>query len=78
MQLYVLAPLVLIPLYYFFPLGLIISGGLVAVTIAANGAIAGTQHFGSDVLFAGTGETGDIYIKPYCRAAPYIVGLVLG
>jgi peptidoglycan/LPS O-acetylase OafA/YrhL len=79
MQLYVLAPLVLIPLYYFFPIGLIISGGLVAVTIAANGAIAGTKNLlANTVISADVRESDDIYIKPYCRAAPYIVGLVLG
>ena len=79
MQFFIVAPVVLIPLYHFFPVGLLISGVMLSVTFAANGAIAGTQHFLANTLLPGTErESDDIYVKPYCRAAPYIVGLVLG
>lgn len=79
MQFYVLAPLVLIPLYYFFPVGLAISGLMLIGTMATTGAIAGVKKFSANVLLeANQDESNDIYIKPYSRAAPYIVGLILG
>lgn len=79
MQFYVLAPLVLIPLYYFFPVGLAISGLMLIGTMATTGAIAGVKKFSANVLLEpDLDESNDIYIKPYGRAAPYIVGLILG
>jgi peptidoglycan/LPS O-acetylase OafA/YrhL len=79
MQFYILAPLIVIPLYFFFPAGLLISGVLIIVTIVANGAIAGVKGFQANMFQDHSGgENNDIYIKPYTRAGPYIVGLVLG
>ena len=81
MQFFLLAPLVLIPLYHIFPIGLIIGGFLLAVTLAVNGAIAGTQEFLANTVLpesSNARESDDIYVKPYCRAAPYIVGILLG
>ena len=79
MQFYILAPLIIIPLYFSFPVGLLISGVLIIVTIVANGAIAGVKEFQANMIqFESGGEDNDIYIKPYTRAGPYIVGLVLG
>jgi peptidoglycan/LPS O-acetylase OafA/YrhL len=81
MQFFVLAPLVLIPLYHFFPIGLAISGFLLSLVFVANGTIAGINKFPANMLLpdhTNAGELDDIYVKPYCRAAPYIVGIVLG
>ena len=79
MQFYVLAPLILVPLYYLFPVGLIVSGVLVLGTFAANGGISGKYDFVANTLQdANADQSDDIYIKPYCRAAPYIVGIILG
>ena len=79
MQFYLLAPFILIPLYYIFPVGLAISGSLILVTFAANGAIAGKYDFSANTLLdASQQQSNDIYVKPYTRAAPYIVGLVVG
>ena len=79
MQFYILAPLIIIPLYFFFPVGLAISGALVLVTFVTNGAISGVKKLDANVLQANDPAIlNDIYIKPYTRAAPYIVGLVLG
>ena len=82
MQFYVLAPIILIPLYHFFPVGLVISHVFIAATVATNGVIAGTKHFQANMFqeanSGDSGESDDIYVKPYTRAAPYLVGLVLG
>ena len=81
MQFFILAPLVLIPLYFFFPIGLAIAAIMLGATLATNGAIAGSQHFLANTNLPDPSnefESNDIYVKPYCRAAPYIVGIVLG
>lgn len=79
MQFYILAPLVIVPLYYFFPVGLAISAQMLIGTVVTTGVIAGTKKFSANVLLeSNSEESNDIYIKPYSRAAPYIVGLVLG
>ena len=79
MQFFVLAPIIIIPLYFFFPVGLVIAGILLAATFVANGAIAGVKELGANEFQSGDPRiSNDIYIKPYTRAAPYIVGLVLG
>ena len=76
MQFFVLAPIVIIPLYFFFPLGLIIAGVFLVGTFVANGAISAMKELDASP-FQDTDQS-EIYIKPYTRAAPYIVGLVLG
>jgi peptidoglycan/LPS O-acetylase OafA/YrhL len=79
MQFYVFAPLILIPLYFFFPIGLGISAFVILGTFIANGAIAGVHGFQANVFqIVNPDESNDIYIKPYTRAGPYVVGLVLG
>ena len=81
MQFFILAPLVLIPLYFSFPIGLAIAAIMLCATLATNGAIAGTQKFLANADLpdpSNVNQSDDIYVKPYCRAAPYLVGIVLG
>ena len=45
-----------------------------------NGALAGTKEFSAVIgsLSQQDEQVNEVYIKPYCRAAPYIIGLMLG
>ena len=79
MQFFVFAPIIIIPLYFFFPLGLIIAGILLVATFVANGTISAVEELDFSAYQRDSHEMIDkIYIKPYTRAAPYIVGLVMG
>ena len=79
MQFSLLAPIIIIPLYFFSPPGLIIAGFLLVATFLANGTISAVEELDpsstQEVIFIIPSK---IYIKPYTRAAPYIVGLVMG
>ena len=88
MQFYILAPLVFIPLYFLFPLGLLISAGVLFVSFVISGTLAGVydhqaNHF-PDIAYHYNSTSLDtnydnlLYTKPWHRVAPYIVGLVLG
>ena len=89
MQFYIFSPLIIIPLYFLFPVGLVISAGVLVVSFAVSGTLAGiydhqANEF-SQVAYNYTPNNTDtttysnlLYIKPWHRVAPYIVGLVLG
>ena len=89
MQFYIFSPLLLIPLYFLFPLGLAISSGVLTVCFVISGALAGVYDYqanGASQLAYGyapkntdaTQYSSLLYIKPWHRVAPYIVGLILG
>ena len=89
MQFYIFSPLILIPLYFLFPLGLMISAGVVFMSFIVSGTLAGVydhqaNHFPDVAYNYKTNVSLDLnqdnllYIKPWHRVTPYIVGLVLG
>ena len=79
MQFYVISPIVLCLLYHWLPCGVISLCVLLMSSLVATGAIAGYYRY-EDNLFIHTkpAYSDDIYVKPYCRIAPYLVGLALG
>ena len=89
MQFYVFSPLIIIPLYFLFPLGLAISGVVILVCLVISGTLAGIyDHQANQLSQFAYNYTGNssidmtydnlLYVKPWHRVAPYIVGLVLG
>ena len=90
MQFYIFSPLILIPLYFLFPLGLVISAVVLLVSFVVSGTLASVYdhqanefasiayNYESNNTSPYTTYTNLLYIKPWHRVAPYIVGLILG
>ncbi|KAK3701463.1 hypothetical protein QZH41_014540 [Actinostola sp. cb2023] len=88
MQFYVISPLLLYAAYKFKLPGLTVSvGSLLVASFVATGAIMGYYHLPATQAMAFTNQTQGpavnnftnwVYIKPYCRIAPYLVGIILG
>ena len=90
MQFYVFSPLILIPLYFLFPLGVAISGAVLFVSFVTTGALTGVYDLQANELAAfaygyvtnntspDTSFQNLLYVKPWHRVTPYIVGLLLG
>lgn len=84
MQFFVIAPVILIPLYYMFPVGLLIASALLACSFTITATLVGVFHFqGIDLITRGytnvtVNQLDLLYIKPWSRIPPYLVGIVLG
>ncbi len=89
MQFFIISPLIIIPMYLFFPLGLAVAIGLLFVSFISTGAIAGVFDMPANTLASvaygyvppanQTVNSNDLlYTKPWHRIQPYLVGLVLG
>lgn len=89
MQFYIISPLLLFIIYRLRWIGLGAGvGGLLTASLLVTGVLIG--HYNTNVLEAEQIETGFkkeqgrgsytdiVYIKPYCRIAPYLVGIALG
>ncbi|XP_061188052.1 nose resistant to fluoxetine protein 6-like [Saccostrea echinata] len=84
MQFFVLSPLMLIPLYFYYPLGI----GVCFVWLLGSAITPGVVSSVLDLPPSSAGGGGspegradymsDYYIRPYCRMGPYIVGIIVG
>ncbi|XP_064616908.1 nose resistant to fluoxetine protein 6-like [Liolophura sinensis] len=79
MQFYVVSPLILLPLYYSGLIGVIIITVFLLATLIASGVISSTNHYLSGALsMADQKAFLDLYIRPWTRMGPYLVGMTLG
>lgn len=83
MQLFLVGQLLMLVLFRSRKCGLILMLGLLFVTQLVTGILTILYHLPAVPLLAGSSEAtmnlyyGYIYIKPYCRASPYLVGMLL-
>lgn len=85
MQLYFIAPIILIPLYRRPKIGFLIMGVMLVASMAFTAFITITRHFPAvpymnDMIAPDVVNEyyGAVYIKPYTRVGPYLVGMALG
>ena len=84
MQFFIVAPLMIVPLYYNWIVGLVCVGLFLAGSFAATGFSAGYYNIQANSLaFYAYGHIPDpnadsLYNRPYHRIPPYLVGIVLG
>ena len=81
MQFFIISPIFLLLLYYFWKIGLVTIGGTMLASIGILGTLAGIPNYKAN-LYQGA-EAGDstmatIYEKPYCRINAYLIGIILG
>ena len=80
MQFFWLSP----PLFYIYSkvhkvAGWVLLNLAVALAVVSSAVIADVKDYNIVTMANGMGtENGDIYIKPYCRAAPYAIGIMCG
>lgn len=87
MQFFVIAPVIIIPMYFILPLGISLLIGFLLFSFISTGIINGVYDFQAS-LFAPFAYnyttnvtatfTDVLYIKPWHRISPYLVGLALG
>ncbi|KAL4225568.1 hypothetical protein ACF0H5_016256 [Mactra antiquata] len=84
MQFYILSPLLLVPLFIHGMLGGLVCLAFLAITFTTTGLLTSFKHLPSNILGIGGDpmKVGDyfdmIYVKPYCRIGPYIIGIIYG
>ena len=91
MQFFIIAPIIIIPLYFCYPVGLTLLGIMLALNLATIGGIAGTYGIRANVAkfdevtqaLSDEGPekhniTDDMYTKPWTRIGPYLIGILMG
>ncbi|CAC5358118.1 unnamed protein product [Mytilus coruscus] len=79
MQFYILSPLILLPLYHFHLLGVGILMVFLVGTTITTGVISSHYDIPANNFDAGDAtHWKKLYVKPYCRIGPYLVGMYAG
>ncbi|XP_052221340.1 nose resistant to fluoxetine protein 6-like isoform X1 [Dreissena polymorpha] len=82
MQFYIISPLILVLLFYSRLGGVILSVAFVLGNFISAGVLTNVHNFSASIMQRNKDEKGDsfelLYIKPWTRIGPYIVGLLTG
>lgn len=91
MQFYIVSPIFLVLLYYFWKIGLATIAGTMLASIVVIGTLAGIKNPDANLLLGHLGGNNgegspslrdyafsNIYEKPYCRINAYLIGILLG
>ena len=84
MQFFIVAPLMIVPLFHSLPVGLVCVSLFLAGSFAATGVISGYYNIQANMFasllysYVPDKNIDWIYVRPYHRIPPYIVGIVLG
>ena len=83
MQFFIIAPTIIVPLYFFYPAGLVVIAGFLVVNLVSLGGVAGGYGLSGNMFILTDSEDSrtvadDIYTKPWTRIGPYLIGILLG
>ena len=85
MQFFVISPVMLVPFFFSAPVGLLITGIILLISLCYTAVLSGVYDVGVSsltLLLQPNSTVGDYtniyYSKPYCRISPYLVGIVVG
>ncbi|EDV25543.1 uncharacterized protein TRIADDRAFT_55740 [Trichoplax adhaerens] len=83
MQFFIISPAIIIPLHRFRRKALTIPFGLIMISVGISAALAAVYRFDASLIAntisGGHRDPTDVmYVKPYCRIQPYLVGMMLG
>eukprot|EP00116_Pleurobrachia_bachei_P003752 sb/3464014/ len=78
MQFYIIAPFFILPLFYKPKLGAILLTGTVVASAITSAVLTYHNNLGLSVLSGNPDAFSMIYIKPYTRIPPYLIGVAGG
>ncbi|KAK7072436.1 hypothetical protein SK128_013071, partial [Halocaridina rubra] len=82
MQLYLITPLLVLPLYYWKKKGPILLGIWATVSVIIPASIISANHLPPSSMLTGDPANQEyfekVYEQPWCRASPYIIGIWTG
>ena len=79
MQFFIISPIFLLLLYHCWKIAFATIGGVMLVSIAIIGTLAGVTNLNANRFLAHDQSSWEIiYEKPYCRINAYLIGVVLG
>lgn len=90
-QFFVFAPIIILPLSFFYPIGLIIAGVVLVANLVVLGGVTGGYELSGSIFLDfdtspradpvvpdGRNAIDDLHIKPWTRVGPFVVGIILG